>query len=235
MPLWFFAGFVDDADQHSPKAYNQTRALAGYNIEITGTDGYTTTVLSKDIIRSSNYIVANSLDGTHIADSDENWPLRFTGANVTGSMTVKGVKSIRLVPTGSIEVTSTPSGAEIFIDGKDTARVTPHSLTAVSVGSHNIDVTLSGYVNPPTRTVHVVKDQTVSAEFTLVRESGSISVTSIPAGAEIFLNGTDTTHVTPYTLTNVPVGSHNIDVTLSGYVNPPTGTVQVVKDQTVSR
>ena len=41
MPLWFFAGFVDDADQHSANAYNETKALAGYNIVITGMDGYT--------------------------------------------------------------------------------------------------------------------------------------------------------------------------------------------------
>jgi PKD domain len=98
MPLWFFAGFVDDADQHSPNAFNETKALTGYNIVITGMDGYNTTISSKDVIRSSNYLVANSLNGTHIADTDENWPLRFTGANVTGSMTVKGVKSIHLVP-----------------------------------------------------------------------------------------------------------------------------------------
>ena len=97
MPLWFFVGFVDDADQHSANAYNETKARAGYNIVITGKDGYNTTISSKDIIRSSNYLVANSLNGTHIADSDENWPLRFTGANVTGSMTVKGVRSIKLI------------------------------------------------------------------------------------------------------------------------------------------
>ena len=99
MPLWFFAGFVDDADQHSSNAYNGTKALTGYNILITGNDGYTTTISSKDIIRSSNYLLANSLNGTHIPDNDENWPLRLTGANVTGGMTIKGVKSIRLVPS----------------------------------------------------------------------------------------------------------------------------------------
>ena len=48
MPLWFFAGFVDDADQHSANAYNETKAQAGYNIIITGTDGYNTTISSKD-------------------------------------------------------------------------------------------------------------------------------------------------------------------------------------------
>ena len=108
MPLWFFPGFVDDADQHSANAYNETKALAGYNIVITGIDGYTTTVSSKDIIRSSNYLVANSLNGTHIADSDENWPLRFTGDNVNGTMTVKGVKSIKLIRIGEPPVTLTP-------------------------------------------------------------------------------------------------------------------------------
>ena len=47
MPLWFFAGFVDDADQHSPNAYNETKALAGYNIVITGKDDYTTHYLQQ--------------------------------------------------------------------------------------------------------------------------------------------------------------------------------------------
>ena len=98
MPLWFFAGFVDDADQHSANAYNLTKAQAGYNIIITGADGFNTTIDSKQTIRSSRYIIANSLNGTHIADNDESWPLRLTGENITGAMTVKGVKSIRLVP-----------------------------------------------------------------------------------------------------------------------------------------
>ena len=41
--------------------------------------------------------MANSLNGTHIDESDENWPLRLTGANVSGSESVKKVKSLRLV------------------------------------------------------------------------------------------------------------------------------------------
>ena len=115
MPLWFFAGFVDDADQHSANAFNESKALAGYNIVITGIDGYNTTISSNNIIRSSNYLVANSLNGTHIPDGDENWPLRFTGANVSGSMTVKGVKSIRLEPV----LQSTKSKIGVFRNNHD--------------------------------------------------------------------------------------------------------------------
>ncbi len=62
---------------------------------------YRTTIYRREIIRSSNYLVANSLNGTHIADNDESWPLRLTGANISGGMTVKGVKSIRLEPSDS--------------------------------------------------------------------------------------------------------------------------------------
>ncbi len=97
MPLWFFAGFVDDADQHSNNAFNDSLATAGYRVVITAGDGYNTTIDSILIGRNSNYIVANSLNGSHIAETDSNWPLRLTGVNVTGGSAVKNINSIRLV------------------------------------------------------------------------------------------------------------------------------------------
>ena len=72
--------------------------MLGYNIIITGTDGYNTTIDSRQTIRSSNYLIANSLNGTHIADNDENWPAaQAHWRECYGAMTVKGVKSIRLL------------------------------------------------------------------------------------------------------------------------------------------
>jgi hypothetical protein len=97
MALWFLAGFVDDSDQHSSNAFNESLALAGYKLVITASDGYYTVIDSKNIIRNTNYIVANSLNGSHLNNSDENWPLRLTGANVSSSSTVKKVSSIRLL------------------------------------------------------------------------------------------------------------------------------------------
>ncbi|MDD1683994.1 MAG: hypothetical protein LUO98_09195, partial [Methanoregula sp.] len=97
MPLWFLAGYVDDADQHSANSFNDTLALAGYNILINSTDGSSTVVDSRLMMHNSNYILANSLNGTHILDSDNNWPLRFTGANVSGSSSIRNVSSITLV------------------------------------------------------------------------------------------------------------------------------------------
>lgn len=96
MPLWLLAGYVDDADMHSDQAFNDTLALAGYNVLVEARDGYTATIRSEDIVRNSNYIVANSLNGTLIPEGDSSWPLRLVGANVTGGLQVRGITKITL-------------------------------------------------------------------------------------------------------------------------------------------
>ncbi len=98
MPLWFLCGFVDDPDQHSDNAYNDTKALDGYRIIVTGSDGYNATFNSQDTIRNANFIVANTLNGTRIAEGDSSWPLRLVGQNVTGGKVVRSVASIVLAP-----------------------------------------------------------------------------------------------------------------------------------------
>ena len=46
---------------------------------------------------------------------------------------------------GQLEVTSTPAGAKIFINGIDTNNVTPYTFTKAP-GEYSVYVTLSGYV-----------------------------------------------------------------------------------------
>jgi hypothetical protein len=48
--------------------------------------------------RNTGYIIASSLNGTHIPDTDSNWPLRLTGAGVESSASVKGVARIDFRP-----------------------------------------------------------------------------------------------------------------------------------------
>lgn len=97
MPLWFLAGFVDDADQHSDNAFNNALATAGYQVVITAKDGYSVTIDSADIIRNNNYIVANTLNGTTIPETDGNWPLRLVGSAVSGSTSIGQIESIKLL------------------------------------------------------------------------------------------------------------------------------------------
>ncbi len=139
MPLWFLCGFVDDADQHSSNAYNETKALTGYNITITGTDGVNYTFDSRDTVRSNNYIVANTLNGTLIPDTNNNWPLRLAGQNVSGTKAVKKIASIKLVPF------SQPVGDRIVYLTPATQPVANGSTSAYEVWVTSLPEGLSGY------------------------------------------------------------------------------------------
>ncbi len=70
--------------------------------------------------------------------------------------------------SGSLKVTSFPSGANVSIDGVDTGKLTPMS-TSVAVGDHTVVVSIpnSGW-NPDTRTV------------TIVSGNNDLSVTLLP-------------------------------------------------------
>jgi len=97
IPLWFLAGFVDDADQHSDNAFNDALALAGYWVVITADDGYSVTIHSSDIIRNNDYIVASTLNGNHLPDTDSDWPLRLVGPAVSGPLSISQIVRIDLV------------------------------------------------------------------------------------------------------------------------------------------
>ncbi len=117
MPLWFLQGFVDDADQHSNNAYNEALALEGYDIVVSTSDGDSITIDSRNTIRSNGYIVANSLNEYHIKETDSSWPLRLVGDDVSESMTMKGITSIKLVriPVSGAAMTVTKSASSTLL------------------------------------------------------------------------------------------------------------------------
>ena len=136
--------------------------------------------------------------------------------------------------TGSIKVTSEPDGAKIFINGVDTGKQTPYTFNDKPVGTYEVYVTKTGYVTPATQTKAVVNDKKTEFNFELKRVqpvTGSIKVTSAPAGATIFLDGKNTGKITPDTLTNVPVGNHEVYVTRSGYITPVATMVNVINKE----
>ncbi len=94
------------------------------------------------IIGSGNSIVftAPSTPGTYtisVIVSDGRGGTDTRGAAVTVSTTIA---------TGSIAIASTPAGAVIYIDGKDTGSVTPLT-TNVAEGNHSIKLTYYHYID----------------------------------------------------------------------------------------
>jgi subtilisin family serine protease/C1A family cysteine protease len=137
--------------------------------------------------------------------------------------------------TGSISASSTPSGARIWLDGTDTGINTPGTLTSVTAGSHTVTLKLSGYSDYST-SVTVIAGQTTTVSGTLSPSTttGSISVSSNPSGATIYLNGVGQGGVvTPATLSSISAGSHAIRLTKSGYQDW-NGAASVTAGQTTT-
>lgn len=69
------------------------------------------------------------------------------------------------VESGSIYITSNPSGAQIYVDNS-LKSVTPDSVTNLSAGSHNITLKLNGY-NDTTISVEIIANQKISKHVDL--------------------------------------------------------------------
>lgn len=68
--------------------------------------------------------------------------------------------------TGTIEVNSFPTGADVYLDGEASGQQTDCILEDIEEGDHTVRVALSGYA-PQTRTVTVQAGKTVTVDVTL--------------------------------------------------------------------
>jgi hypothetical protein len=149
----------------------------------------------------------------------------FVGAQAPGSQ------------QGYFAIYSTPSGADVYFDGKF-AGESPVTVTVSTTGAptHTIVVTAPGY-NTYTQTYNgnPMAGQTITITATLTSnpQTGNIYVTSSPSGATVVLDRQKTA-TTPYTFTNIPVGTHEVALQYPGYetyytsVNVQSGQTQTV-------
>ena len=139
----------------------------------------------------------------------------------------------------ALAVSSTPPGANVYIDGKNTGKLTPAQVS-VDKGQHVILVRKSGYI-----------DQTTSAQFVLGQTTnfsptlqplgnvddiktvgklsklfggkeeqgmGTVSVKTQPKGAQVAVNQHMLDKDSPVNFVLDP-GNYIVDITLSGYVS----------------
>ncbi len=118
MPLWRLVGYVDDGNEHAGASFNNTLADLGYTVRVIADDGFSKTFTSQEIAESSNYIVANTLNGSTLPaqiNGKNVWPLKLVGTNATGGKSVGNITEIRLegvpitVPTPTVTATATPT------------------------------------------------------------------------------------------------------------------------------
>jgi hypothetical protein len=120
---------------------------------------------------------------------------------------------------GTLHLLVTPPLASVRYDGMEAGIVPPSGiliLREVVPGTHIIMVSKDGFLSNTTE-VTMKKNDLVRISITLQPlESGSLSVDSTPPGAQVILDelvlGT-----TPIAVQDVPLGSHSLRLTLTGY------------------
>ncbi|GEM_PF-1495460 len=125
-------------------------------------------------------------------------------------------------PNGSIGITTIPSGAEVFIDGRQSG-ITPVVFPEVLPGNHQVTLSLKGY-DTWDHVVSVGSGQTAAINAVLVAAkdvTGSLAIITEPPGAEIFIDG-DFKGVSPATISGLYAGTHTVLLTLQEYVDSTT-------------
>jgi serine/threonine protein kinase len=113
--------------------------------------------------------------------------------------------------SATASVTSEPSNAEIFVDGKSSGR-TPLRLH-LPARSHELVARLDGWPDEQQR-IDVDRARENAAHFVFV--NGSVKITSAPGGASVTANGTELGQ-TPLVIAEVKPGDVTYELRLTGY------------------
>jgi hypothetical protein len=164
-----------------------------------------------------------------IREKNTAFPLAPTGLNITP-------RSGELALAWNI--VNDPTGGEVFaynvkvfdgtipiIDG-----YTEAGLRNITIGGLTNGREYSIHIDAINHNGYISLSSAIGSGTPIQGAIGSINFVSNPTGAEILLNGSDQKHITPYTITGVPVGTHSYKLTL---LNHPdiTGNVTVQENK----
>ena len=218
-PIGGDAGFYDITSSPSGAAVTVDSTPVGNTpttatVYVTGTPGHTIAVNLAGYQPWSQYYSGNPAAGQHIA--------------VHASL-------VPIVQTGNIYVDSNPAGASAILDNGYDQLTTPGTFNAVSTGWHNVEVSKSGYQLYST-SIEVKPGATSNVYATLVPNSqyGSISATSVPVGASLYVDSIYQGY-TNQIVGNLAVGTHTVTMKKSGYKDfSQTATVYNAQTTSVS-
>lgn len=124
---------------------------------------------------------------------------------------------------GSISVRSEPRGAQIFVDGV-LRGTTPADILGVEPGPRTVQLHLETYV-PVSQEVSVEEDSRAMVRLVLRRETGTMSIHSLPEGALIRLDGKPVGK-SPAVFNEVPTGTRTVAMELRDH-KPWSQSVEV--------
>lgn len=128
-----------------------------------------------------------------------------------------------ILPTGGLLVSSTPSGARVFLNGED-AGTTPLVLSRVDVGAYDVRLELDEYA-PESLSVEVKEGEIAAPEaITLTRLFANVAISSEPTGVPFSLYQLKDDErvmvqegVTPQTIEELELFPYEVEFARSGW------------------
>lgn len=164
---------------------------------------------------------------TDISPGTHQYTLKMTGYKDSigtfgvsaGSTVFIDAEMVPLLTIGSIEITSTPSGAEVFIDNVNTSKTTPASVMNLATGSHSYKLVLMGYQDSM-GVFDITAGKVTPVDVILkaiIPTTGTLVIKSDPPNAKVFIDGDDVGKVTPAIIKDLTAESHTYLLKLAEY------------------
>lgn len=129
--------------------------------------------------------------------------------NKTIAKTIKIEKSI-------LKIDSIPDGALVFLNGKEKG-TTPLKLNFLNKGVYILELKKK-YHFPEKKSIILEKNKEKHISFSLYRGIADLDLSSVPEGADIFIDGQKIENKTPFVFKDFPCGEYEIEVVKKGYV-----------------
>ncbi len=140
---------------------------------------------------------------------------KHEGGEVTVALDEQTMVSRKLEPLpGRVTIKTFPSGATVWLNGKDTGKKTDGTWE-LKPGNYHLLLKLSGYIDVKEK-LKLLPGGAAQKSAALVKDAARLSVNSVPDGAAIWLDDNDTGRLTD-TVIKVTTGKHKIILLRDGY------------------
>jgi TolB-like protein len=160
------------------------------------------------VLKSANY--------DHIGDIGQ---LLIKGMKEVVNQLITGRKVKRSViqtkGKGTLYIQSTPSSADVWVEGYKVEGKTPLTIPDLDTGTHTLQLVKNDY--ELTKTVTVKAEQINKVDVVLELSKENLNVFSTPDGASVSIDGISIRGVTPITVKDLSVGQHTVIITKEDY------------------
>jgi len=136
-----------------------------------------------------------------------------------------------VVAKGELTIATVPVGASVKLDGRKLTGATPLTQKELTAGKHTFQVSMPGYLTA-LKSVDLKSGEAATETVTLVAAQGIVKLSSVPPGADIFVDGAAANKKTPAEF-NLAKGDHTFMVRMQGY-GEAGDLIHVTPGETVS-